>query len=57
MPNRRDPGEYKTSGGRWASDDDFNKYRHIITDLYYQNNMTLPGIMSAMEREYSFYAT
>ncbi|KAK4250329.1 hypothetical protein C7999DRAFT_38636 [Corynascus novoguineensis] len=48
----------ETSGvpkAKWASEQDFNKYCHIITELYYKT--TVPGIIEVMERRYSFFAT
>ncbi|KAK5659150.1 hypothetical protein OQA88_1240 [Cercophora sp. LCS_1] len=57
MPVSGKPGAGMASNGRWASDNDFNKYRHVITELYHQNNMTLPDIMSTMETRYGFSAT
>ncbi|KAK5658663.1 hypothetical protein OQA88_2059 [Cercophora sp. LCS_1] len=47
----------KTSNGRWASEDDFDKYRQVITELFHQNNMTVPGIMDVMETRHGFSAT
>lgn len=45
-------------GGRsnWASEDEFETYREIITTMFH-NNMTVPDMMETMERKYSFYAT
>ncbi|KXX79946.1 hypothetical protein MMYC01_202306 [Madurella mycetomatis] len=40
---------------RWASEEDFNKYRNVITELY--KNTTLPGLMYTMETQHGFFAT
>lgn len=42
---------------RWASDQDFNRHRAAITELYNSNNVTLPHIMEIMERQHGFFAT
>lgn len=40
---------------KWASEDDFNKNRKTITELY--NNTTLPHLMQTMETQHGFFAT
>ncbi|KAI0445995.1 hypothetical protein F4803DRAFT_559834 [Xylaria telfairii] len=43
------------SKARWASEDDFNKHRQTITQLY--NNTTISQLIETMEKQYGFFAT
>lgn len=40
---------------KWATDDDFNRFRAVITELYEQE--TLSQLMETMEVKYGFMAT
>ncbi|GAB1312799.1 Clr5 domain-containing protein [Madurella fahalii] len=40
---------------KWASEEDFNQHRNVITELYM--NTTLPVLMHTMETQHGFFAT
>lgn len=47
-------GVISAGKARYASEEDFNKYRDVITELYHK--ATVPGIMEEMETRYGFFA-
>lgn len=42
---------------RWATADQWDNYRHAITDLYMQKDLTLADVRTQMEEVYGFRAT
>ncbi|KAM0813192.1 putative Clr5 domain-containing protein [Seiridium cardinale] len=42
---------------RWASPEDWQRHRAVITELYEAQNMTLADVMKVMEEKHSFFAT
>lgn len=42
---------------RWATADQWDNYRHAITDLYIQEDLTLADVRTQMEERYEFRAT
>ena len=40
---------------KWATEDDFNQYRAVITELY--DRETLSQLMQTMQTKYNFMAT
>lgn len=50
-------GSSAAGGGtrKWATEDDFNKYRAVITELY--DRETLSQLMQIMQTKYNFMAT
>lgn len=43
--------------GRWATSEDFEKWRGTIIRLYMDENRDLKSVMEIMKEEYGFYAT
>ncbi|KAK0701320.1 Clr5 domain-containing protein [Lasiosphaeris hirsuta] len=60
-PNTSQPSDdatITTSGGKkWASNEDWEKQRKVITDLYVKENYKLREIHDYISREHGFYAT
>lgn len=42
---------------RWASPEDWEKHRAIITDIYETQNMKLSDVIQFMEERHKFFAT
>ena len=54
-----DPAEpaRKSNGPRWATSEDWDKYRDVIISLYMESNKTLKEVTQYMVTQHHFHAT